>query len=636
MAIAIFRKATFTFPPTQPIAERFKVVYQSHDQSEEAFTTRWAHSARSEVGEKVEIELEAPVLARAPRFIVAILAIALSVQLSAEIPAVADDRFGVMTHFAQGWDPDWISLIKASGVTNVRDELYWKEVEPEKGLFRFPERYDRYLGELKKAQISPLIVLSFENPNYDSGLTPYSKEGIDGYARYAVEVLRHCGPQVKAVEVWNEYNGTFNHGPSSANRSSTYLQMLRATYIAIKRERPDVIVVGGATSGVPLPYWKKLMADGALNYMDALSVHPYRYESPPEGIEDEVTDLKHLALTYNNGHAIPIWVTEIGWYLKPSKATGDLLIDDKVQAEYLVRAYALLLSADVKRIYWYLFRDYEDFNMGLVRDDPKRTLKPAYNALATLVKQLRDTDFVRRESTSGNLYSMLFRRHTGEEVRVVWSLTPRTLVIPKQLTVVDLAGLPVDGTHSLNLSDSPVFVTGPLRNLPRDVQGSRKVLADSVRDFSSVPANGWSYGLFVGSDTTFKPLKTFTATDWKASWTDVYPSIEIAANDQHPSKVGNLPVAAVRRWESSYEGSVRIIGRFRCGGEGDGVGVSILVDGKRRFRTLLGGGSSLEKEFDLIETVHRGSTVDFAVDPGPATDIDFDSTMLEASIQPQR
>src|SRR5580692_3435186 len=74
-------------------------------------------------------------------------------------PAVEDQRFGVMTHFAQGWDASWISLITQDAVPDVRDELYWQTVEPQKGQFVFPGQYERYMTELKKNNISPLIIL---------------------------------------------------------------------------------------------------------------------------------------------------------------------------------------------------------------------------------------------------------------------------------------------------------------------------------------------------------------------------------------------------------------------------------------------------------------------------------------------
>src|SRR5579862_3192128 len=113
------------------------------------------------------------------KFLLAVMSAATAVLLFAAPapPAVEDPRFGVMTHFAQGWDASWISLITQDAVPDVRDELYWQIVEPQRGRFVFPEQYEHYMAELKKNGISPLIVLSFENKNYDNGETPYTEEG---------------------------------------------------------------------------------------------------------------------------------------------------------------------------------------------------------------------------------------------------------------------------------------------------------------------------------------------------------------------------------------------------------------------------------------------------------------------------
>src|SRR4051812_25672633 len=83
-----------------------------------------------------------------------------------------DSRFGAMTHFAQGWDTSWVGVAAAKSIGTVRDELYWEAVEPRKGVYTFPASYDAYMAKLKAANISPLIVLSFENSNYDGGMTP--------------------------------------------------------------------------------------------------------------------------------------------------------------------------------------------------------------------------------------------------------------------------------------------------------------------------------------------------------------------------------------------------------------------------------------------------------------------------------
>lgn len=549
------------------------------------------------------------------------------------LPAARDERFGVMTHFAQGWDAALVPLVARTGVGGVRDELYWREVEPEKGRFVVPAGYAKYMDALRRTGLSPLIVLSFENPRYDGGATPYTDEGIAGFARYTVEVLRRFGSQIKAVEIWNEYNGTFVHGPATADRSGHYLRLLQTVYPAIKRERPDVTVVGGATSGVPLPYWEKLVAGGGLACMDAVSVHPYRYSSTPEGIETDIAELRALLDRHEAGEAKPIWITEVGWGVKPAEAPGDLAIDDETQAKFLARGFALLLSAGAERIYWYLFRDHQGMAMGLVRGDARSTRRPAYDALTTLTEQLRGARFVRREATPPELYSILFMRPDREEVRVLWSVKPRRLELTGARQVVDLSGVPVPVGGGFDVGDSPVFVSGAVRGLP-EACAADVALADSRRDFSPEQGRGgWYYGTLAGPDGTFVPLPRFGADDWHACWTGPLPFGAITAEDQHPSVEDGKPVSIVRRWRSDYDGAVRIAGRFRKGVAGDGVDVRIAIDGQPVHERRLGNGQPIADEFDFVEDVHAGTTVDFAVAPGPAANIDGDATTLAVTIR---
>src|SRR5258708_4176517 len=336
----------------------------------------------------------------------------------------SDQRFGVMTHFAQGWDPAWTSLVAERAIPTVRDELYWNQVETQKGVYSFPQAFDNYMAALKQKQISPLIVLSFENDNYDGGNTPYTDEGFAAYGRYGVQVLRHYGNQINAVEIWNEYNGSFCKGPAADDRTGTYSKMLKQAYAQIKAERPDVTVLGGSTAGVPLPYWEKLMANGALNSMDALSIHPYRYDAAPEGIETDIVSLQNLVKKYNGGQTKHIWISEIGWEIQDS-SNGQLAIDEATQAKFLVRAYALLLSANVERVYWYLFRDYQEFTMGLTY--PDGTPKQSAFAMQAMIQELSGAHFVKRETTAANVYSLVFAKADGKEVRVMWSLQPTTI-----------------------------------------------------------------------------------------------------------------------------------------------------------------------------------------------------------------
>jgi hypothetical protein len=85
----------------------------------------------------------------------------------------------------------------------------------------------------------------------------------------------------------------------------------------------------------------------------------------------------------------------------------------------------LLRASNVERIYWYLFRDYQEFTgLGLVRDekDPlgRYAPTPAYVAYATLIHELQGAHFLKREDTDPSLRVYLFS-NGGKEIRVIWA-----------------------------------------------------------------------------------------------------------------------------------------------------------------------------------------------------------------------
>jgi hypothetical protein len=543
--------------------------------------------------------------------------------------------FGAQAHFGQGWSVDLVPRLTAGGMADVRDELYWQIVEPAAGSFRFPANYDAYMSALRNAGISPLITLSFENTAYDGGQTPYTTAGFEGYARYATEVLRHYGTQITAVEIWNEYNGTFAKGPATLDRAGTYLKMLRAAYAAIKAERPDVTVVAGATAGVPLPYFEKLFAAGALGSLDVVSVHPYRTASPPEGIEVQIAALQSLMAKY--GAVKPIWVTELGWPLHASAAPGDLAVDEDVQAQFLVRSFALLASAGVTHVYWYELRDdTTDPDMGLVLNTAGYPARRAHAAMRTLNAQLRTARFAAREQTAAGVYSLRFTPPSGRELRVLWSLSPLSVPIPSGTTVTDLVGNAVTpASGSITVAGSPVYVSGPLPGLPgASTARAAAAITESTAAFSLRQGDfGWSYGTFTGAETAFVPLTQTRVTDWKEEWVAASGPLSLTNVDQHPSRTGSQAVSAVRRWTSTVEGDVRVTVRFKIGLQGDGVRVRVLADGQVLRTATLSRSTSIVDESTFTRFVRVGTTLDFAVDPGPANDLDFDVTQVSISIE---
>jgi hypothetical protein len=545
-------------------------------------------------------------------------------------------RFGVMTHYAHNWNVDSVPLADAVNVGFVRDELYWQAIELTRGVYAFPAEYDRYMAALQQREIPPLIVLSFANPLYDNGDTPHTDEAIAAFAKYAVAVLRHYGAQIRMVEVWNEYNGTFCTGPATEDRAGNYTRLLRATYQAIKRARPDVTVLGGATAGVPLPYWEKLARAGALPFMDAAAVHPYRYSDLPEGIEEEIVELRTLLARFTKtGPAKPIWATEFGWGIRQAAAPGDLTIDERDKAKFLARGATLLLAAGVQRLSWYLLKDDWD-PMGLISAAPPYVPKPAYTAFATFIRALDGAQFVRREPSGPNVYSYLFRRDSVE-VRVMWATTPATVPLKGRRPILaqDLVGAALDlgdgsGEPALKLTDAPVYIVGTqVRPVLPPLLPRERLITDAAADFSATQGKGWSYGSWAAPGQ-FENLTQYRVNDWRAEWGNEVPFLSVTARTQHPAFSNGQARSSVRRWLSPVSGSVRIAGAWRGLTQGDGTDARIYVNGAQLFGAQVGGGNSITALFDFTVQVEPGSTIDFAL--GPRNDMNYDETELRVRI----
>ena len=417
-------------------------------------------------------------------------ATSLAVLAPFDLGAVADSPFGVCTHFGHLSGPDTdldappkeshdaVPLLRLGGFKTHRDELTWKRTEPVKGQCVFPHAHRRHMALCGEHAVDSLVILDYGNKNYDGGDTPYTDEGLDGFANYARQLVRHYGPQIKEVEVWNEFNGSFSKGPA-AKRPDAYLRLLERTYRAVKAERPDLRVVGPAAVTLPYGWLEQLFSLGALRYLDAVSVHPYIYPRQPDtaqdGLDALLGRLQDLVRRHNGGEPKPLQLTEIGW---PTHRGGVSLRD---QARYAVRAFVMALSVGVERAYWYNLVSSgpdpakREHNFGLVRhpDDPRGayTPKPAYVALAVLARQLSGARFVEREATPDPVYSYLFERG-GEELRVMWVAKRNGqqadgfgLSGNGPLAVTEMYGktytLGTRGGQQPALSADPVYVRGP-------------------------------------------------------------------------------------------------------------------------------------------------------------------------------
>lgn len=607
------------------------------------------------------------------------------------VSAMSDSPFGVCTHFAEGWSTAVTPLIAKGGMALFRDEQYWSSVETTLGSYNFSS-FTPYMTAAATAGLTPLAELDFANSLYDSGYTPYDDAGNTGYANYCAALVSQYDsasaptttPKVNAVEIWNEYNGSYyslpsptptpaptptptptpspapSPTPTPSVRAVQYTAMIKKAYPAIKAAakaaQTTVTVVGGACVPLPIPWFEDLFASGALPYMDAADIHPY--VDPPEVLDAPLASLQSLMATNNNGVAKPIWITECGY-------TDTINPGRQLMASYLARFMTVIRADGVAKAFWYLLYDADSSTSGLLRPptDPLGAYVPTsgYPAYANLIQQLYGATFVQRESTDSRTRFYLFNRGTANTpVHVLWSTAGTAQLIltaSAPLTLVNIMGETStltpnsSGLVAVATDSNPVYIIGAIsetniREVDRDT-----LLADSIRDFSGTQGSGnnsWTYQYYLGAGyspattTYYNPYNfgkmSWTRTSAEYAWTSISPTL-IDATGAHPGtySAGSSPSGydqfqAVRRYTSNVAGTAHIVGFASLNNTSysDGAGASIYVDGKLIARNALAALGSVN--FDYSVPIAVGSNIDFVADCGPGTDYNYDYLLFRAQI----
>jgi hypothetical protein len=390
--------------------------------------------------------------------------------------ALKDTRFGVATHFGQDWDPAIVPLIEQAGFGSIRDEAYWDQQEAVPGTIAVTPKVQAYEAAVNAANIDLLLVLSYGNPAYDDNKAPTTEAGITAFGRYADAMVDHFGTDDTNYEVWNEWNIHFGAGPANS-LPSTYFNLLKETYATIKATNPDAEVIGPVTAQVPMEWIREFFELGGLEYIDALSVHPYTYPAGPEQLDETIADLN--ALMDEFGEIKPIVISEVGW---PSGSAARS-IDELTQARYLVQSETIALSNGVQQYFIYNFMNKgvdpldTEHNFGLIHNPADAqgayTPKPSYVSIATAHRLLADKEALGEETLTDGVSDYRFDSGAGESLHVLWAGDPQSVSFTASgpVTVTDLFGAvstlqpDQNGRVTVTAGPSPQYVDGPISDV---------------------------------------------------------------------------------------------------------------------------------------------------------------------------
>lgn len=187
-------------------------------------------------------------------------------------------------------------------------------------------------------------------PHYHPSYPPRNPQD---YANFLKRVIAHVRNKIQYYEIWNEPNiSRFWAHPNPA----VYTRLLKAAYRAIKSRAPSAQVLAGAMSRADVHFLNGMYAAGAKGHFDALSVHPYSDERPPDDCSTPersfacgVERIRRAML--DRGDSRPIWLTEFGVQTSEGVSVA-------AQADYVTRALSLIKGwSYVQGALWYELYD---------------------------------------------------------------------------------------------------------------------------------------------------------------------------------------------------------------------------------------------------------------------------------------
>ena len=354
----------------------------------------------------------------------------------AEIPEpVLPAGVGVNIHFVTGQEKD-LDMIAGAGFKFVRMDFHWEAIEISKGEYRWAG-YDELLTNLEKRGLRAILILDYSHSLYEESVTspnpmtgkaqkntasPQHPDSIAAFARWAAAAAKHFAGRHVLWEIWNEPNGNFWSPKPNAEQ---YTALALATAKAMREADPQAAIIGPASSGFPWKFLETFLKSGMLEYLDGVSVHPYRNPSkPPETAASDYQKLLALIERYappaKKGR-IPILSGEWGY------STCKRGVSLETQAAFAARQQLANLLNGVPLSIWYDWKNdgadptENEHNFGTVLPDLKP--KPAYLAMQTLTRELAGCRIVRRLALpSDKDYVLLCEHKSGAQKLAAWTL----------------------------------------------------------------------------------------------------------------------------------------------------------------------------------------------------------------------
>jgi hypothetical protein len=398
--------------------------------------------------------------------LVLLVSLASASSAASSLPALTiPNGLGVNIHFTGA--PQDHDLIRDGGFRVIRMDFSWSRVERQKGVYEFEQAgYDALTAGCLKRGIRILYILDYSNRLYEPEPSVRTEAGRKAFAAFAEAAARHFSGKGILWEFWNEPNIRQFWSPQPDVEN--YCKLVAEAAPLLRRADPSGILLAPATSGIPFDWLENCFKQGLLQWIDALSVHPYRPQAPETVVKDYDRLRKLLAQYAPQGRKIPIISGEWGY----SNINWDKKrLSDEQQARYLARMFLINLSQEIPVSIWYDWKNdgadpnEREHHFGTVERDLKP--KAAYRAARTLSSVLGGYRIEKQLASSNEKDVVYLLTKGNRRALALWTTdADHEMALPFKVsegTLVDMLGQskpvswPTD-PRKLTVSGSPQYL----------------------------------------------------------------------------------------------------------------------------------------------------------------------------------
>jgi len=302
-----------------------------------------------------------------------------------------------------------LNALDDTGSKWVRFSINWSTVQDADGKFHWTYT-DKVINGIYKKGINIILCLNGGHKSFTRDISVRGTGEMKAWLNFTDSVSKRYNKQVKYYEIWNEPNTIWFWLPGPV--AAEYFELVKQSSILLRRNVPEVKIIGGSLARLDFPYADTLAQLGIDKYIDIFSIHPYGefpeaifkpvrvpVKTPQQYIEADhsIFRLKELF----KGTSVKIWQDECGYASSANSLgwTGNGPWGDTIQAKWLLRRMLtdMIVGSDISGYFsLYEFRDGtpDKYNSkGLLKLE-SLTRKPAYYTFRNMASIFSDSVFV--------------------------------------------------------------------------------------------------------------------------------------------------------------------------------------------------------------------------------------------------